>query len=133
MIFIIRIEEETGRWDYTPPGYALPGTIPGDPRGGLGAARVPGSWKSGLLFNSISFRLMGRRGGSCWYGAGGGGGFHRGFTPLCDIDVKFERSDSAGLRAPSGMLSYEFVAGIAGGPGGGVGLDGASNRGSMSS
>lgn len=30
----------------------------------------------------------------------GGGGFQRGFMPRCEIEVKFDLSDSAGLRAP---------------------------------
>jgi hypothetical protein len=46
--------------DYIGPvGYALPGTIPGPwgppPLAGL-PIRFPGSWKSGLLFRSISWR-----------------------------------------------------------------------------
>lgn len=39
----------------------------------------------------------------------GGGGFQRGFTPRCDIEVKVDLSDSAGLRAPGGISSYELA------------------------
>lgn len=69
-----------------------------------------------------------------------GGGLlpgHRGLMPRWDIDVKFERSDSAGLRAPSGVVSMMSVS-IAGGGGVGLGTEGAglggsAKRGSTSS
>jgi hypothetical protein len=50
----------------------------------------------------MSARLTGRLG---IMGTDDEFGFQRGLTPRWDIEVKFERSDSAGLRDPWGISS----------------------------
>lgn len=113
-----------------PVGYALPGIRP-PARGGL--PRPGCSSKSGLEFSIASLRFTGRLG---IRGGGPGGGFHRGLTPLCEMEVKVDRSDSAGLRDPCGISSSYAVLVWIGGGGVGLGLGlglGAAKRGSTSS
>ncbi len=102
-----------------PLGLNLPPGPPPPPLFRLGPL-APGNSKSGLLASSISFR---------WAAGGGPGllppiplpfppgigglypalGFHLGFTPRWETDVKFDRSDSAGEREPDWMSSYELL------------------------
>lgn len=98
-------------------GYELSGIIAGPP-GPLEGLFLD-SWKSGLELSRTSLtslRGTGRLGGTAElpYPPGTpGGGCQRGLMPRCEMEVKLDRSDSAGLRAPSGMLrtsSYESVA-----------------------
>lgn len=93
-----------------PPSYALLGTMPPPPFGLLpfGPPRpLTGSPKSGFVSNKISLFLCGGATGLRFMGIGGPKppgpfwGCHRGLTPRWETEVKFERSDSAGLRAPS--------------------------------
>lgn len=70
---------------------------------------LPGNEKSGFPSSNTWFGSAprtGRRGGmDPGYPIGIGGGCQRGLTPRWEMDVKLERSDSAGERAPGGMSS----------------------------
>lgn len=112
------------RVSYNPPGYELCGTMPppgpptlGEPCLGRPPDAEPVIWKSGLESSTsgrgwpTGRRPMGPCCGPPYAGIGGGAwsapGLQRGLTPRCEMEVKVERSESAGLREPEFISSYE--------------------------
>lgn len=93
------------------PGLCRPGPL-GAPPPLLGP--IPGNEKSGFELSSTSDGLGG--GGPLFCCANPG---HRGFTPRCDTDVKWDVSDVAGERWPSCRDSWDSWRRASRGSGGG--------------
>lgn len=73
---------------------------------------APGIAKSGFaaLASRITSSCLGRRGPPYGPGIGlPGGGLQLGLIPRCETEVKWDASDAAGDREPSGNSSYESL------------------------